>query len=99
MNFELSEEQELLQETVRGFFEAECPVTRLREIYDNDEPFDAALWKGLAELGLAGIAIPDTYGGAGLAALDLDLLQPGEDDPLENLAVALVGHYDVAQSV
>jgi alkylation response protein AidB-like acyl-CoA dehydrogenase len=71
VNFELSEEQELLQETVRGFFEAECPVTRLREIYDNDEPFDAALWKGLAELGLAGIAIPDTYGGAGLAALDL----------------------------
>ena len=71
MNFELSEEQELLQETVRGFFEAECPVTRLREIYDNDEPFDAALWKGLVELGLAGIAIPDAYGGAGLAPLDL----------------------------
>ena len=71
MNFELSEEQELLQETVRGFFESECPVTRLREIYDNDEPFDASLWKGLVELGLAGIAIPEQYGGAGLAALDL----------------------------
>lgn len=71
MKFELSEEQELLQETIRGFLEAECSLTRLREIYDNDEPFDPALWKGMCELGLAGIQIPEEYGGAGLAALDL----------------------------
>ena len=71
MKFELSEEQELLQETIGGFVESECPVTRLREIYDGDEPFDPALWKGMCELGLGGISIPEQYGGAGLAALDL----------------------------
>jgi alkylation response protein AidB-like acyl-CoA dehydrogenase len=71
VRFELSEEQELLQETIKGFLESECPVTRLREIYDQDEPFDPALWKGMVELGLAGIQIPDQYGGAGLEALDL----------------------------
>jgi alkylation response protein AidB-like acyl-CoA dehydrogenase len=71
VKFELSEEQELLQETIRGFLESECPVTRLREIYDADEPFDPSLWKGMIELGLGGIAIPDAYGGAGLEALDL----------------------------
>jgi len=71
MKFELSEEQELLQETVRGFLEAECPIARLREIYDADEPFDPGLWKGMVELGLAGICLPEQYGGAGLEALDL----------------------------
>ena len=34
MDFGLSEEQELLQETVRGFVRGECPAPRLREIYD-----------------------------------------------------------------
>ena len=71
MNFELSEEQELLQETVRGFMEAECPITRLREMYDEDLQFDETLWKGMVELGLGGIQIPESYGGAGLEALDL----------------------------
>ena len=70
MKFELSEEQELLQETVRGFLEAECPIARLREIYDADEPFDPALWKGMVELGLAGIALPEEYGGAQEDATD-----------------------------
>ena len=71
MKFELSEEQELLQETVRGFVEAECPVTRLREIYDEEPHFDSALWKGMVELGLGGILISEEHGGAGLEALDL----------------------------
>jgi alkylation response protein AidB-like acyl-CoA dehydrogenase len=71
VNFELSEEQELLQKTIRGFLESECPVTRLREIYDEDEAFDPLLWKEMVDLGLGGIAIPETYGGAGLETLDL----------------------------
>ena len=74
MKFELSEEQELLQETVRGFMESECPVTRLREIYDDEPRFDPALWKGMVELGLGGIQVPETYGGAGLDVLDLSVV-------------------------
>ena len=35
MDFGLSEEQELLVETVRGFVANECPPTRLREIFDD----------------------------------------------------------------
>ena len=56
MDFGLSEEQELLQETVHGFVRGECPVTRLREVYDAGG-FDPALWKGLAALGCAGLAL------------------------------------------
>ena len=49
MQFGLTEEQELLQETVRGFVAGECPPTRLREIFDAGTGHDPALWKGLAE--------------------------------------------------
>jgi len=71
VKFELSDEQELLQETIRGFLESECPVARLREICDGDEPFDPSLWKGMVEIGLGGIQVDDQYGGVGLEAFDL----------------------------
>ncbi len=74
MNFDLSEEQEMLQETVRQFLDNECPATTLREIFDGEVGFDPALWKGMAEMGLAGLHLPEEYGGAGLEVLDLALV-------------------------
>ena len=74
MNFDTSEEQELLQETVRGFLENECPATRLREIFDGDAGHDPALWKGMMELGLGGLVVPEEHGGAGLEMIDLALV-------------------------
>jgi alkylation response protein AidB-like acyl-CoA dehydrogenase len=74
MNFDLTEEQELLQETVRSYLANESPITRVREIFDGDEGFDSALWSGLGELGIWGIHLPDEYGGAGLELLDLALV-------------------------
>jgi len=64
----------MLQETVRGFVENECPATRLREIFDADTDHVPELWKGLAEMGIAGLAIPEEYGGAGLEVLELALV-------------------------
>ena len=74
MEFSLTEEQELLQETVRGFVAKECPPPRLRELFDAGEGHDVALWRGLAEMGLAGLAVPETFGGAGLEVLELALV-------------------------
>ncbi len=71
MNFDLSDEQRMLQETVQQFIENECPATKLREIFEGDEGHDPVLWKGLVEMGVAGLAIPEEYGGAGLEILDL----------------------------
>ncbi len=70
MNFDLTEEQELLQETVRQFVANECPPTRRRAIFDGPDGHDTDLWKGLLELGLGAIAVPDEFGGAGLELLD-----------------------------
>ncbi len=53
MNFGLSDEQELLQETVRGFCANECPPNRLRARFDASSGHDASLWEGLAEFGFS----------------------------------------------
>ena len=63
MNYELSEEQELLRRTVREF--AETRVAPVAEELDREERFPYELVAELAELGLMGIPIPEEYGGAG----------------------------------
>jgi alkylation response protein AidB-like acyl-CoA dehydrogenase len=74
MDFGLTEEQEMLQETVRGFVQNECPTTRLRELFDAGEGHDSGLWQGLAEMGMAGLIVPEAQGGAGMELLDLALV-------------------------
>ena len=71
MDFDLSEEQQLLQETVGQFIENECPMARIRELFDDEVGYDPVLWKGLAEMGLAGIHLPGDLGGSELEILDL----------------------------
>ena len=52
MNFEFSAEQKQLGEEARRFLTAKCPPAALRAILEGPEPFDRALWKGLAEMGI-----------------------------------------------
>jgi len=73
VNFDISEEQELLQETIRQYVDNECPATRIRELFDSGEGWDPTFWKGLVEMGVAGLVVPEEYGGAGLELLDLAL--------------------------
>jgi alkylation response protein AidB-like acyl-CoA dehydrogenase len=74
VDFSLTEEQELLQETIARFVAAECPPQTVRAIYDGDRSLVAGLSKGLAELGVAGLVVPESHGGAGLELLDLALV-------------------------
>ena len=63
MNYDLSDEQELLRRTVREF--AETRVAPVAEELDREERFPYELVSELADLGLMGIPIPEQYGGAG----------------------------------
>jgi alkylation response protein AidB-like acyl-CoA dehydrogenase len=63
MNYELTDEQELLRRTVREF--AETRVAPVAEELDREERFPYELVAELAELGLMGIPIPEEFGGAG----------------------------------
>jgi short/branched chain acyl-CoA dehydrogenase len=63
VNYDLSDEQELLRRTVREF--AETRVAPVAEELDREERFPYELVAELADLGLMGIPIPEQYGGAG----------------------------------
>jgi len=63
MNYELTEEQELLRRTVRDFTESR--VAPVAEKLDREERFPYELVKEMAELGLMGIPFAQEYGGAG----------------------------------
>jgi len=74
VHFGLTDEQKLLQETVRSFVATECPPPRLRELFEAGRGNDAALWKGLSEMGVTGLVVPEAYGGAGLELLEAALV-------------------------
>jgi len=63
VNYELTEEQELLRRTVRDF--AESRVGPVAEELDREERFPYDLVTEMAELGLMGIPISEEFGGAG----------------------------------
>lgn len=63
MNLELTEEQKLLQKTVREF--AELEVRPLAKELDETGRFPRETFQKAAELGLTGIALPEAEGGAG----------------------------------
>jgi len=69
LDFNLSEEQQLLRKTVRDFAEAEIrPHSRA---WDEAQEFPRELFGKLGELGLMGIVWPVEYGGAGMSTLDM----------------------------
>jgi len=74
MDFGLSEDQELLQRSAAEFLARECPASFVREVARDEEGFPRGLYRQMAELGWLGLIVPERYGGAGLALLDLALL-------------------------
>ncbi|MEZ4334166.1 MAG: acyl-CoA dehydrogenase family protein [Myxococcota bacterium] len=71
MNFGFTEEQGYLRETVRKWVDDRCPMAEVRRLAKTEDAFSSELWRGLAEQGVLGLLIPESYGGAGLAWVDL----------------------------
>jgi len=76
MSFVLTEEQESIRKTAKSFIAERAPVAHLRALRDAPDAvgFSRDLWKEMASLGLGGMAIPETYGGAGLGFAELGLV-------------------------
>ncbi len=64
MDFQFSDEQLMLRQSVRHFVDREI-IPNIAE-WDAKGGFDQAIWKQLAQLGLLGICIPEKYGGSGM---------------------------------
>ncbi|MEZ5856526.1 MAG: acyl-CoA dehydrogenase family protein [Hyphomicrobiaceae bacterium] len=70
MEFALTDEQQMLDASLRGFFSEHLPMERRRQIASGDSGHDPALWQGLVAQGLAGLMVPEHHGGSGLGVLD-----------------------------
>ena len=74
MNFEYSEEQNLLREQALGFLTENCPPAAVRAVLDGDAAYDAELWGKIAELGWTATVIPEQHGGLGLSYYELSVI-------------------------
>jgi len=79
VDFDLTEDQRILQTTVREFAEAE--IAPVASGIEKREEFPSAILAKLAELGIMGMSIPEEHGGAGFGALSSAIV-------LEELAAA-----------
>ena len=71
MNFDFSDEQKQLKDSARRFLSKESTTARVRAVLEGEAGYDKALWKGLADMGFQGAAIPEEHGGLGLGYLEL----------------------------
>src|SRR5215470_6948651 len=80
MDFDLTDEQRLIQDTVRDFVDERVLPNAVEN--DIEHRLDMSVIEGMAELGLLGIVVPEEYGGAGLdfvaEALSCEEIERGE---------------------
>jgi alkylation response protein AidB-like acyl-CoA dehydrogenase len=68
----LTEEQSMLRDSARGLISDKAPVAHLRKLRDDRDAtgFSRELWATFAEMGFAGLLIPEEHGGSGLGAVE-----------------------------
>ncbi|MDQ8732276.1 acyl-CoA dehydrogenase family protein [Bradyrhizobium sp. LHD-71] len=71
MNFDFSDDQKQLRDQARRFLAEKCTSKAVRQVLEGKDTYDRSLWKGLAELGFLGVAIPEEFGGSGAGHLEL----------------------------
>ena len=80
MDFDLNDEQRLIQDTVRAFVDERVLPNAIEN--DINHHLDLSVIEGMAELGLLGIVVPEEYGGAGMdyvsEALACEEIERGE---------------------
>jgi len=74
MDVLLTEEEKMVRDSAREFFEAECSTTLVREMETDPKGYPPALWRKAAELGWQGMALPEKYGGQDLPLVYLGLI-------------------------
>ena len=75
MNLEFSDDPKFVQHSARDFLAKNAGLDVCRKVLESPTASsDPALWKGVAEMGWLGAAVPESYGGAGLGYLELVLI-------------------------
>lgn len=70
MDLKFSEEQIALRDLVRSLCQDSGGLEAVRRLEGDPVGFDPAFWSGLGQAGIAGLTLPEQYGGSGLSTLD-----------------------------
>jgi alkylation response protein AidB-like acyl-CoA dehydrogenase len=71
MNLELTDEQVALRDTTRRFLAEKAPISgHVRALLDDPTGVDEAVWRGLADLGVTGLLVPEEHGGSGMTMVE-----------------------------
>jgi len=72
----LTEEQSMLRDSARGLISDKAPVAHLRKLRDSHDAtgFSRELWKTFAEMGFAGLLVPEDFGGSGLGYVEAGVM-------------------------
>ena len=72
----LNEEQSMLRDAAKSWTQEKSPVTAFRKMRDSgvDIGYDANAWNEMAEMGWAGVIIPEEYGGSAFGYLSIGLI-------------------------
>lgn len=73
MEFALTEDQVMLQDSLKRTLDRVCPLERVRRAAADHEAYATDVWTALSELGVAGLIISPEHGGSGLGLLDAAL--------------------------
>ena len=93
MNFDLTQEHELVRSTVREF--AQQRVAPVAEELDRESRFPYELVGELAELGLMGMTIPEEYGGAGADTISYAIAVEELTRVDSSVAITLAAHHSL----
>lgn len=74
MNFDLTEDQQMLRDTARSFAKKESPIERKRKMSETDLGYDKAIWAQMGELGWLSVPFPESVGGFGGDMVDVALI-------------------------
>ena len=72
----LTEEQSMLRDSARGLISDKAPVSHLRHLRDSRDVtgFSRDLWQTFAEMGFAGLLVPEEFGGSGLGCVEAGIV-------------------------
>ena len=72
----LNQEQSMLRDSARGLIGDKAPVSHLRQLRDARDAsgFSRELWKAFAEMGFAGLLVPEEFGGSGLGCVEAGIV-------------------------
>jgi len=76
----LTEEENKLADMARGSLDGAAPVSAFRKLRDEGKTHDAKLWKEMADMGWAGVLVPEAAGGSdmGFAAANVIAREMGK---------------------